>query len=73
MTKASKRLQHRIQVKNTGYRDNILGCAGPAINLAAKVALKALDNLKSVDELKIGKVGYLNHLFKYVVSYRQNF
>ena len=43
---------------------HVLGCAGHAINLAAKVALKALHNLKSADEVKIGKIGYLNHLFK---------
>jgi hypothetical protein len=44
---------------------NMLGCVGHVINLAAKTALKALDNLKSVDGVKIGKVGYLDHLFKY--------
>ena len=44
---------------------HMLGCVGHVINLAAKAALKALDNLMSVDEVKKGKVNYLKRLFKY--------
>jgi hypothetical protein len=56
----------KVLEKNGEFKaeQHIIGFAGHAINLAAKLALKALDNLKSVDEVKIGKVGYLNHLFK---------